>query len=991
MTSTILLSILANVLTDVVKFAPKTIKRTIDQELQLIDESKKELPQVITSSIQTFSDSFPGFRWQPKEEFLLFLQSEEVALIIRQVFCYSLYEEIGEERPFEISQLRSNFIIEYESFFNTNALPEERSYLENIFSALVDYSEDRLVNVLSPQLRAFESLQKFKARIEFQKLNQIQRDLQTLRKNDELHIKVILEFEQTFRDQIIEVHGKIIPPSFSDTKKLPINSVYVSPDFRAKDYSMHYEDYTLSIEEFIADIDKTLVLGNPGAGKTTLTDKLCFELASNYNAGLVGGKLLTPIHIVIRKFSEEKSKSNSSIRDFIEMSINSVYQLRPPKGAIEYMLINGRVIVIFDGLDELLEVGIRKEIISDIEAFLARYPLIKVLVTSREVGYNYAPLSQNKFQTFKIAPFCEMQIKEYVSKWFLTDNSLETNEKKSKIASFLVESQRVPDLISNPLMLSLMCILYKGEGYIPSNRPDLYEKCSKMLFETWDRRRNISSYTPFEDYFRSTLMYLAHWIYTQESEAIIELEKDLEEEFEDFPMDVRPQETGRGFSEKLILRIASDYLSEYFDTYEQSENYAQKLIDFCKNRAWVFTDVGEESYNFTHRTFLEYFAANYLVRTYTSINDLVNFISPKIAKSEWLLVSQLALQVKNQYQEKAADEIVVRLLQKANNLKKEGSHNIRLFVCSCMQFINFSTKTRIVIFDSLKALLDRHASQIRINGLTSGNEKIKAILNEIAKCNASNKNTINKSIQEYICGLVDSNKLEYIKFAILLTLDLPNLSDDEHRIDRLNWRNLRLEALSGIDTRVIESLIKSDLESAVLVSSLTGVSVDAVSEFGVDYVLGSLSHIYSRKPTTPVFSQILEMFSKRDKLPYLLKILSEIGKSRLQDSRTALYSLNLPSRLEITKQFLARITKRKSKNALMGLFWLLAILYEKGNRTLVLEALRNTDLEFIFQARNEGSSVAEFTFLEKYNLNGTSKELIVNWMNRKLKFLRIDG
>ena len=40
-------------------------------------------------------------------------------------------------------------------------------------------------------------------------------------------------------------------------------------------------------------------------------------------------------------------------------------------------------------------------------------------------------------------------------------------------------------------MLGLMCNLYRIDGYIPRNRPEIYEKCSVMLFERWDKSRGI--------------------------------------------------------------------------------------------------------------------------------------------------------------------------------------------------------------------------------------------------------------------------------------------------------------------------------------------------------------------------------------------------------------------------------------------------------------------------------------------------------------------
>jgi hypothetical protein len=411
------------------------------------------LDSIISESIVETSYEVTKNDSQNFEEFVLFLQSEEVAQIIRKLFCYSLQEELAEPRPYEIPQIREQFIEEYKSFFGRNCNTPEKSKLRNIFDAIVINAEESLLDQLSPQLRAYEALEKFKRILDFHKLNEINEDIRKLKREKKLSVKEILEFEIALRRQMIEVHGKIIPPSFSDTKKLPIDNVYVMPNlYETDDFLSHFisDDPLLEFGEFLFDIDKTLVVGNPGAGKTTLTDKICYEIANRYDERLISGKWLSPIHVTIRKYSEEKVKHNYSITDYIEKSINSNYQLPVPKGAIEYMLINGRVLVIFDGLDELLEVGIRREIVRDIEAFQNRYPFVKILITSREVGYKRAPLSDKKFSIYKIAPFNNEQIKQYVTKWFAADISLNSEEKKNKIKAFLQESKKVSDLTTNP-------------------------------------------------------------------------------------------------------------------------------------------------------------------------------------------------------------------------------------------------------------------------------------------------------------------------------------------------------------------------------------------------------------------------------------------------------------------------------------------------------------------------------------------------------------
>jgi hypothetical protein len=133
-------------------------------------------------------------------------------------------------------------------------------------------------------------------------------------------------------------------------------------------------------------------------------------------------------------------------------------------------------------------------------------------------------------------------------------------------------------------MLALMCNIYRGESYIPTNRPDVYEKCAVMLFERWDKGRGIRVTLPIEAHIRPAMMHLAHWIYADEA-------------------------LQSGVTEQRLVAKTTDYLCpKRFEDRDEAEGAAKQFIEFCRGRAWVFTDTGttkegDRLYQFTHRTF----------------------------------------------------------------------------------------------------------------------------------------------------------------------------------------------------------------------------------------------------------------------------------------------------------------------------------------------------------------------------------------------------
>ena len=109
----------------------------------------------------------------------------------------------------------------------------------------------------------------------------------------------------------------------------------------------------------------------------------------------------------------------------------------------------------------------------------------------------------------------EKAIEEYARKWYSANPRLTGNEKERIATDFLRDSETVSDLRANPLLLSLMCNIYKGAGYIPQNRADLYERCATMLFDEWDQSRGIESGGPLRGDAHLALQDIAYWAITE--------------------------------------------------------------------------------------------------------------------------------------------------------------------------------------------------------------------------------------------------------------------------------------------------------------------------------------------------------------------------------------------------------------------------------------------------------------------------------------------
>lgn len=620
----------------------------------------KELISLVDGHIKKFNCIYDCDIMQLEK----FIRSQEVENVCRQLFSADIL----------ITDRQSNTELIYEEFERLvflhldNVDTNNKELPHSLFDALIaGCTKVYETEIKGNNLFAHEKMDGLRFRRLKDEIENILINIETLKTKDRPTIQEYLEFEKKYRDQVVERNKYLRSVHFKNPEKILIDDLYVYPNFSDSLNSDDKEQEFIDSENFISSIYRSVVLGDPGAGKTTFTSKICYDFGRGLTSEQSGGRDVTPILIVLRDYGIKFESYGYSIVQYIEEISRSWHQENPPKGAFDYLLKNGRAFVIFDGLDELLDTSKRQLISDNIESFCSLYPSVPILVTSRKVGYEQAQLNKDRFKKYYLSDFNSTQVKEYVEKWF-TQNLLVEEEIDKKVLYFLKESHSVKDLRSNPLMLSLMCDLYRGEGYIPKNRPDVYEKCSELLFRKWDKIRGVDYKLSFEAHLKSTLMFIAYTVYSNEK-----LQGSV------------PEET--------LIDITSKYLfPNKFDDEDVALSVAKEFIDFCKGRAWVFSEVGspgngDNLYQFTHRTFLEYFTAYYLVRNYRSPKELNNFLLPKIIKREWDVVAQLSYQLQNKNLEDAENELLLRIIEEVQEKDIQSQFNLLSFAVRSLEFL----------------------------------------------------------------------------------------------------------------------------------------------------------------------------------------------------------------------------------------------------------------------------------------------------------------
>ena len=345
-----------------------------------------------------------------------------------------------------------------------------------------------------------------------------------------------------------------------------------------------------------------------------------------------------------------------------------MYQVAPVEGLLHDLLLSGRALVILDGLDELLDTGKRREVTKTVEIFASRYPLAPILVTSRRVGYDQSRLEPSIFSSFLVDGFEQDEVQTVRPQLvLLPEPEYSEHEAQVQADDFIEQSLAVVDLRSNPLMLALMCIIFRGEKYIPRNRPAVYEKCATLLFEKWDGHRGIEVPLQARDHLDAAMKFIAF--------------KFIEADTGD-----------NGLEQRALVEMLTEYLHERaMETSQNAEHAAREFVEYCSGRAWVFTDAGstgqgEPIYTFTHRTFMEYFAAVHLTRITDTPEALANTLLPRVARQEWDVVAQLAVQKVDSSTDQGTARVLRAMLEEKRNRSVHNRGHVLEFIARCLAF-----------------------------------------------------------------------------------------------------------------------------------------------------------------------------------------------------------------------------------------------------------------------------------------------------------------
>lgn len=481
---------------------------------------------------------------------------------------------------------------------------------------------------------------------------------------------------------VLNFIGLGIDPSIKKGKRKNLDKIFIKPLFLVKTLERAYisgeDPFMIEVEREIKYRDifvnnqHHVILGNPGAGKSLLVKSLICGLIKRDTTITLTQKLqaCVPFRIELRQYNKYKKQIGKGIIQYLIYLLENDYGM--PSFSQENLikvLDNNNIILFFDGLDEIFNLTDKINVKNDIENFLNQYPKAYSMITSRIIGYEDVRFDDDKFSETHICSFNEEQISDYVNKWYELE---EENEelRNEEIKDFLSKKDNIDkELITNPLFLSLIVILFRNNLKIPESKLEIYQSCTNTLIDKWDANKNLKIDLDDNLLQRKEVIFadLAYWQYNLES-----LNKSKK-----ITYSLVKQEIAKSLQNRSI---ADEH---------NSEQYAELFLDYAEKRSIYFEN------GFTHKTFWEYYTAYWIycnVEKKHLIKKRNEIITKNISNPFWFIVLELLFNMidKDQADCEIMDNI---LIQQLNNIDSYS------FLCYILPNVkNISVKVSQIVY-----------------------------------------------------------------------------------------------------------------------------------------------------------------------------------------------------------------------------------------------------------------------------------------------------
>ncbi len=436
----------------------------------------------------------------------------------------------------------------------------------------------------------------------------------------------------------------------------------------------------------VVGLKRAIIIGEPGAGKTTSLRYLALALAGEPGTSADSRyRGFIPIVARLSKFARRlQSEPNLTLATYLCDTLAPDLFATFLKSELE----NGHCLVLLDGFDEAYEPSAIIECIHD---FASAYGDNLIIASSRERAYRIAPLGIG-FEPVRIQPMDFQRVDKFIDFYYsASERSKDVVAGTEELKRELKLRPKLAELSKNPLMLTIIVSLHWRAANLPGHPIEVYQAATETLLENWPKyqgRKTLEETLPLRLIIQ-ILMPIAYSILL---------------------------EGGLIGEDELLDKFANEISKAKLCDENQAYKVAVQWIEFICSRSCLIMDQGVDQqgkriFGFLHQRLAEYMAAWYLCDRWNDGEE--DFVIAHIHQPKWAEVVPLFVaQVGN-----GGPAAASRLIRFILNLKSPWEDTVRrdhLLAGKCLgEGVLIKAELWSEVLDKLITLLTSNQDELR--------------------------------------------------------------------------------------------------------------------------------------------------------------------------------------------------------------------------------------------------------------------------------------
>jgi hypothetical protein len=359
----------------------------------------------------------------------------------------------------------------------------------------------------------------------------------------------------------------------------------------------------------------TLVVGEPGQGKSTLGQYVC-QVHRHALLGATDPKLQVaapvnvrvPLRVDLRDYASwlagddpfsatanNNPKTKLRVQGAIEQFLVPFVEERSGGlscdiTSVHEILQRFPTLIVLDGLDEVAQATVRRRVVDEIDAFAGRVRATgispQLVVTTRPNSSGLAEPTGDTFESIVLSPLTGILRTSYLRKW-ADANNVHGQARRALERTFRERSAEphIALLADNPMQLTiLLYLIHKRGDSVPAGRTALYTSYMETLL---DREG-------------------------EKTRAIVDHRPELEEVTSYLGWHLQAQAESRGGTGRLPIKALKKAILDYLYEVEKETALVDDLFTTVTDRVWALTSKVQGTFEFDVQPLREYFAAKFL-------------------------------------------------------------------------------------------------------------------------------------------------------------------------------------------------------------------------------------------------------------------------------------------------------------------------------------------------------------------------------------------